>query len=242
MQDFSYIGVGKVRIKEHGAEAALQEVGNASELNISVDEDVKKQRNFQTVGGGTQNEVRRVDSVQISMSLYNVNAANLARHTNGASSAIPVTPIVDEPHTAYAGGFIPTNFPAAGAIVVKEGSTTLTLGTDYTLEPGGIVVVSGGALSDGNTALLSYTPAAGNVVEWLVASPKEYTIHFSGLNEARSGKPHVVTVHRCRFGVVKNVKLIGDDYAVLEIEGEALFDSDKAGEGLSPYVSQVVVT
>lgn len=242
MADYSYIGVGKVHIREYGSSAGLMEVGNVSALAFTVNEDVKELKDFTQRGGGTYNEVRRIESVEASMTMHDLSAANVARVVFGTAGAIAVTPIVDESHVAYAGAFIPTNYPAAGAIVVKEGMTTLTENTDYTLSPGGIIVVSGGALADGNTALLSYTPAAGNAVEALLSSAKEYEIFFSGLNEARSGKAVTVRAHRVKMGAAQNLGFIGDDFAALEITGKVLKDTTKNGVSVSQYFAVQIVT
>lgn len=242
MADFSYIGVGKVFMREAGAAAAMLEVGNCSALSGNITEDVKELKDYTQQGGGTYNEVRRVESVELTATMHDFSAENLARALFGSSSAISVTPIVDESHTAYVGGFIPTNYPAAGAIVVKEGMATLAEDTDYTLTPGGIIVKAGGALADGNTALLSYTPAAGKEVQALIASAKEYEIFFSGLNEARSGK--AVTFHgfRWKMGAAQALALIGDDYGALEVTGKLMKDTTKNGVSVSQYFKVQIIT
>lgn len=241
MEDYSYIGSGIIYGRIAGSAAAMLDFGNCSKLDFGITEDVKELKDFTKPGGGTYNEVRRIQAVEAKISAHDLNAANMARATLGTASSISVTPIVDESHIAYAGGFIPTNFPAAGAIVVKEGIATLVENTDYTVVPGGIVVITGGALSDGNTALLSYTPAAGNKVEALLNSSQEYELFFSGLNEARSGKAVHIHAYRVKLGAAGNLSLIGEEYAVIELTGKLLKDSTKNGTTVSQYFKASIV-
>lgn len=241
MADYSYLGVGKIFIKEFGSAAGLMEVGNASALNLTVNEDVKELKDFTQVGGGTFNEVRRIASVEASMTLFELSAANVARAIFGTASAIAAGAVTDESHTAYVGAFIPTNFPFTGSLTVKEGAATLTAGTDYEQVPGGIKVL-GGALADGDTVLISYTKAAGNAVEALLSSAKEYEIFFSGLNEARSGKAVTVHLHRVKLGAASSIPLIGEDFASLEVSGKVLKDTSKNGTTVSQYYNVQIVT
>jgi hypothetical protein len=58
---------------------------------------------------------------------------------------------------------------------------------------------------------------------------------FAGLNEAQSGKQAIVTVHRFKPGAAQNVAYLGDDYASLDLPGEALSDALITGAGLSKF-------
>lgn len=244
--DYSYIGVGKFYLRESGSAAPLVAVGNASALALNVTEDVKELRDFTQPGGGTYNEVRRVAAVELAITIHDLSPENLAIALRGITSANSVTPVVDEPHTAYVGGLIPTNKPATdGTIVVKEGVTALTEGVDYELTPGGILVLGGGspaAVTDGDTLLISYTPAASNALEALLEAGQEYEVYFAGLNEARSGKAFNVHGYRWRPGPAANLALIGDDYAGLELTGKLLKDTTKDGVSVSQYFKAQAVT
>lgn len=241
--DFSYLGVGKVYMREVGAAAGFIEVGNCSSLAGTINEDVKELKDFTQPGGGTYNEVRRVESVEVGATLHDLSAANLARVVFGAAAAIATAPVTDEAHeNAYPDTFVPTNKP--GTVTgVKVGMVTLDEGDDYTIVPGGILITSDGAIDyTGETVLISYTPSAGYIVEALVNSAKEYEIFFSGLNEARSGKAVTFHAYRWKMGAAQNLNFIGEDYLAMEVTGKLLKDSTKNGTSESQYFKTAIVT
>ena len=139
------------------------------------------------------------------------------------------------------GASVPT-FPTTVGQTVVDGTATLTCvgkltlaaGTDYEVRPGGVMILTGAAFTDGESLTLDYTKAKATVVQALVASGKEYELVFVGLNEARSGKKTRVTAHRVKPGFLQQLALIGDDYAAMEVTAELLQDTSK-GAGLSQY-------
>lgn len=236
MADYSYLGSGRTYLREIGATAGLIEVGNCSALSFAVSEDTKELKDYTQPGGGTYNEVKRISSVEASLTMHDLSPTNLARATYGTTSAVVSAPVADEAHTVSGPGeFIPTTFLPSAIGAVKEGTTTLTEGIDYEARPSGIVALAGGALAAGNTVLISYTKAGADVVQALVNSGKEYEMVFDGLNEARSGKRTRVTAYRMKIGAAANLGLIGDDYAALEVTGKLLKDVSKTGVGISQY-------
>jgi hypothetical protein len=240
--DYSYVGAGQVYLKVVGASAGLLPIGNVSALGFAVAEDVKELKDHTQPGGGTYNEVRRIQSVEASMTLHDLSPENLCRALYGNSAAISAATVTDESHTAYAGALLKTAFPASSITSVKEGATVLTENTDYTVVPGGIIVIAGGALADGNTALITYVKAAASIIQALTEAGQEYEIVFAGLNEARSGKAVNVHAYRCKLGATKNLALIADDYAGLEVAGKLLKDTTKTGDNVSQYFKVEVVT
>jgi hypothetical protein len=243
MSDFSYIGVGKVYMREVGASAGLIEVGNCSGLSFSITEETKELKDFTQGGGGTYNEVRRVSAVECSMTLHDMSKENLARAVFGSSSANSVTAVTNEAHTAYKGALVQTNKPAASITAVTNvgGSTTYVLNTDYQVVPGGVLILAAGAITDASSIEIDYTPAASDVVEALTSSAKEYEMYFAGVNEARSGKSVNVHAYRVKLGAAQELSLIGEDYLAMELSGKVLKDTSKTG-GVSQYFKVQIVT
>lgn len=240
-QDYSYIGSGKIRIREYGSLAGLIEVGNCSKLDFGVTEDEKSLKDFTQPGGGTYNSVSRISAVEISFTAHDISPANLARALYGSTAAVATGAVVAEPHAAYKGAFVKTDFlpSAIGVVTNTAGTTTYVLDTDYTVDVGGINILDAGAIPDSvagaSNIKITYTKAATDVVQALVASGKEYEIVFIGLNEARSGKASVVDSFRVKLSAGKNISLIGDDYGALEFTGKSLKDATKTGGGVSQY-------
>jgi hypothetical protein len=238
MADYSYLGSGKIWLREIGGSGGLIQVGNASALNFSVTEETKELKDFTQPGGGTYNEVRRIQSVECQMTLHDLNAQNLARALYGATSVESTATVTDEAaNDIVIGSLIPTAFLPSAITAVKEGATTLVENSDYIIEPGGIVPLAGGTntLANGDDLLITYTKANTDIVQALVNSGKEYEMLFDGLNEARSGKRTRVRAWRVKIGALQNLALIGEEYAAMEVSGKLLKDTSKVGANISQY-------
>jgi hypothetical protein len=236
MSDFSYLGSGKVYLREVGAVTGLVEVGNCSALNFNVTEETKELRDYTQPGGGTYNEVKRITAVECQVTMHDLNATNLARALYGTKSTTATGTVTDEPHAdVQKGDFVPTNFLPSGITAVKVGSTTKTAGTDYEVRPGGIYIIPTGTILNDDDITITYTKAAADVVQALTSSGKEYELLFDGLNEARSGKKTRVNAYRVKIGALANLGLIGEEYAALEVTGKLLKDTAKTGAGVSQY-------
>jgi hypothetical protein len=136
--DYSYIGIGKIYLREIGASLGFLEVGNCSALGFGVTEEEKKLKDFTEPGGGTRNSVKRIDAVTASFTMHDINANNLARALYGTVSAVATAGVVDEAHTVYEDTFVPLTFmPAASPVptvvgapdgVTRANSTAYALG------------------------------------------------------------------------------------------------------------------
>jgi hypothetical protein len=236
MADYSYIGSGKVYLREIGGSAGLIEVGNCSAVNFSITEETVELKDYTQPGGGTYNEVRRISAVESQITMHDLSGPNLARALYGANTVVSTTPVVDEPHTVAAtGSFIPTDTLPSAIGAVKVGAATMVENTDYEVRPGGIYIIPGGGITASNVVLISYTRAAADRVQALVNSGKEYEMVFDGLNEARSGKRTRVSAYRVKIGAAQNLGFVGDEYAALEVTGKVLKDTSKIGAGVSQY-------
>ena len=86
MPDFSYIGRGQVLVKEYGAVGTGTFIGDVSVLQLKFTEDVKTLEDFTQVGGGTYNEVRRIQSVELACTVHDFSPGNLAMALYGTST------------------------------------------------------------------------------------------------------------------------------------------------------------
>lgn len=134
--DYSYLGSGKIYLREIGGSAGLIEAGNCSALNFSVNEDVKELKDFTQAGGGTQNEVRRISSVECSITFHDINATNLARALYGTASSVTSAAVVGESVTVYPNALAPfANVPLSTVTPTVTTPTTTARAntTPYTL-------------------------------------------------------------------------------------------------------------
>jgi len=236
MADYSYIGSGRVALREIGGTKGLIEVGNCSALSFSVTEETKELKDYTQPGGGTFNEVKRITAVESTMTLHELNATNLARALYGSTTSVTTATVTDEAHAdVNVGDFVATTHLATTITNVKKGSTVLTENTDYEVRPSGVVILSGGAIANGDDITITYSKATADIVQALTSSGKEYELVFTGLNEARSGKLTRVTAYRVKVGALASLGLIGDEYAAMEVSGKLLKDTTKIGAGVSQY-------
>ncbi len=239
MSDYSYIGSGKIYLRELGGAGGLLPIGNASALAFSVQEEVKELKDYTQAGGGTYNEVRRIDAIEVSMTLHDLNPENLSRALYGNTTAITTGTVTDEAHNdIVVGALTMTDFLATSITAVKKGATTLTDGVDYDVVPGGVIMKTAAPnnIANGDDILITYAKAASDVIQAITDAGKEYEMVFDGLNEARSGKRTRVRVFRVKVGAAQDLGLIGDEYAALEVTGKILKDTAITGAGLSQYV------
>lgn len=239
IKQYSYIGKGKFWIRKRGATTAPRvEMGNVTSATFNAEEEEKKLKDYTSAGGGTLDSVKRVESVTLEFTTTNMSPANLAIAQRGLVTLLDsVTAIADEVVAVVPGGMsllarLP-NPTVAMTVENTAGTVTYVDGTDYQRTTAGIEVLAGGAITAGDVHV-SYTPLPENVLEALVSSGDEYELVFEGINEARSGLPHVVETHRIVFSP-SSCDLIGDEFGELTFSAEVLADDTKVGTGISKF-------
>lgn len=92
MSNYAYMGKGVVTLQE-GAGAPV-DIGNVSSLAFSINENTINLPNYRTPGGGSYASVKRIDTVEVSMTLHDLSPSNLAMVLFGtATSASSVATI-----------------------------------------------------------------------------------------------------------------------------------------------------
>lgn len=133
MPDYSYVGSGKAYIREVGAALPLAEVGNASKLDFNINESSKSSPDYTQAGGGTYNEIKRVDSMELVLTLNELSPANLAKGVFGSLSSIASAAVTGEALTVYPLGMSPfANMPlgsVAPTVTAPNGSAAARANT-----------------------------------------------------------------------------------------------------------------
>ena len=241
--ELSYIGKGSFSARVKGAAAGMLPLGNVSAANVRVTEDKKELLDYQSPGGGQANALRRIQTVELGLTLRDFTADNIAKALFGAASVVAAGTGVAETVTAYEDALIPLGKTGVTNLVVKDvtDTTTYVAGTDYDLVRSGLWIYAAGAIDSADVLHLTYDHPAQNVVEALVNAGLEYEVFLDGLNEAQSGRAVSIRFHRLRFGPVADWGLIADDYGEIALTADLLKDSSIVGAGLSQYMKVVYV-
>jgi hypothetical protein len=214
----------------------LFEVGNCSELKLSVNTSTVEHK--ETTTGARAIDLRLTTEVKANMecTIENFSAKNLSQAMRGNSVTSVSGTVTGEVFKAYPGMVTPLNHIKISAVVVKQGVTTLVLGTDYLLntEAGSIKFLEGGALAAGEDALVSYSYAAQEEVHGLTQPMQTIWLRFEGLNSADTNKPVVLDVFKFSTDPLKELELIGDKVNAFQLAGTVLADLSQ-GSGVSRY-------
>jgi len=240
MDDYSYLGSGKIYIREFGAAAAMREIGNCSALSFSPQTNTLSLPDHTKPGGGTRNRVDRVGDVEISLTFHDFEGANFADFLRGTVAEVTAGSVTAEAVVAYKGGFTPLARAAAAITAVEPagGGTAYVEGTDYIVQDGGIFIPTTSTIPAPTAGAanieVDYSHGAAQVTQAFVASAKQYQLLFAGLNEGRSGKRVRVRAHKVSGGVLQELALLGEQYGAGTVTGALLADTTK-GAGLSQY-------
>ncbi len=240
LQTYSYLGKGKIYLRSTSGGGAMP-IGNCSALNLSVETNSVSQPNYQVAGGGVANELQRVASVSLAMTMLEFRPKNLQIALRGTIAAVTAAAVADERHEVYADGLVAfDHVPDKGETITvtldPDGTPgVLTLNTDYQIAGAGIVMLDSGNYLDGDEIGVAYTKVAGDVIEAMTGSGDEYELIFDGLNEAETDKAVIIRVYRVKWSPTSGLGFIGDDFGELPLEGSVLVDSTKVGAGISQY-------
>lgn len=233
----TWLGSGHVSLRPYGSTAPFERVGNCSKLEFNISETTVTQTDFTQPGGGTYDEVRRIDTVEVSLTLHDLSTANLVRQLFGTSSAVTSEAVASETHTAQKGQVVALDKMPLSITTVKsqDGLTTYAVDTDYSLSGAGLYIPEGSTIPDAAVIDVAYTSANADVIEALTTAAGAYELLFEGMNEAGTNKRANLRVYRVRIGAAQGLGWIGTDFAAMDVTGTALKDTTKTGAGKSTY-------
>ncbi len=241
-----FIGKGRILMGNFDTDPSKRKfypVGNAEELKISVSTEEKTLKNYLDCAGGDLETMSRVDKVTVSMSLTDFTPLNLEAATYGITSVTAAGTVSDEAISCFQGYFTSTDnmINLSVAPVVKKGTTTLVDGTDYRVTHGGIEILKTSVTVPAawTDLTISYTKMGGTVLEALISSGKEVSMIFEGFNTASANgcAKGVAKLYRLKLSPLKDLSLIGDDFAKLQLEANLLPDAGVTTAGLSKFFS-----
>ena len=237
--DRSFIGAGNVNIQPYDKSAPLLPMGNISEFTTSFDEEKKELKNYQG-GGGNANVLTNISGITGNIKAHDFLAANIAKALRAAVKLAATADVADEMHTVFAkeDELVPfANIPDLSSdvtVVDGAGNTTITAGEHYEITKSGIRFLMD--VASLTSIKVTYKSLDAQVVQALVESGKDYTLFMEGLNDAQSGKPFTIRVHRIKFSPAQNLGFISEDFAELDMPFEILSDPRQTGNGISRFM------
>ncbi|MBO2684990.1 hypothetical protein [Shewanella algae] len=230
----SYIGAGIVYV-------AGRDVGNASGVEVSIEQEEKSLPNYRG-GGGNYDSVTKVSSVKLKMTLNAFSNENLALALRGKVSVLTADPVDNELVVAKLDGLAPTekliDISKPVTVTNSDGSAEYDVDVDYYVSAAGIRAIGTGEIVDGAELKVSYTSAAGNALEALTEAGVTVPVVIDGMNDA-NGKPCVLRFYLWKPSPTSSLSLITDDYGSFDIEGEVLANDAIVAAGKSKFFKRL---
>lgn len=229
----SYIGSGIVYV-------AGRDVGNASAVELSIEQDTVSLPNNRG-GGGNYDSVTRITAVNLSMTLNAFSNDNLALALRGKVDVLTAEAVTDEAITAVLDGLADTvnMIDTAQTVTVTNdaGDVEYDVDTDYVVSAAGIRCLSDGDIAEGAALKVTYTSLAGSALEALVESGTTVPVVVDGLNDA-NGKPTVLKFYLWKPSPTSSLGIITEEFGSFDIEGEVLANDAIVAAGKSKFFTR----
>jgi len=242
-QDVYFSGQGVIHVADRDSSGNIltyRDVGNVPSLNISLETSVQDHKESRTGNRLTDFRLITENKATVTMTLEKFTKNNLKMLMYGSdqstTSATVVTgEILKTGVTSVAVGDVYfTKFPNASSVVVKAGSTTLALNTDYSLVTtegwAKITIITIANMGVTGNLTVDYSSAAHESVVLFKAPNVERAVKFVGLNTADSSRIVNVELYRVIFDPAANVALINDELAQFELTGSVLVDTTRVND------------
>ncbi len=227
-------------------------IGNA-QAELAITETEQTQPDYTNPAGGNACAFKEIDTVGLTLTVFDFKADNLSKAVFGNSTAGNATPIVNEAITIFTdGALVPTArvINSSVAVVVSIGATNYVQGTDYIVSAGGIVVIPGSALDVAVLAgvgtpksvagVVDYTPRASDIIQAITTSAGVYAVKLEGYNKADNNKEELWTIHRMLLGPTGSFSLISREFGSFVLNASITADSTRP-PGESQYFNIEVV-
>jgi len=251
-----------------GRPKGFKSLGNAEAFTVTVESEVLE--HFSSLSGLKVKDRETVlsQAMNLSFQLAEIDSANLAKFVSGSAVVVTqtgatITPTSgqDNLKNVMQGEWFdlydiaaPTEYPPIGAartyrisaVTVKDTTdvTTYVLDTDYKvdLELGRIFIIVGGAITDLDELLVSFTFATLNAkteIRGLTTSKLEGALKFISRNANKATESEwEYNFHQVSLTADGDFGLISDEFATLNLKGSAEKNEVVGGSG-SPYVTVI---
>jgi len=125
--------VGQVYLRIAGSADPLRAIGNVSQLDLEIEEDVKDLTDYTAIGGGIWDTVARVKNVSLAVTLHDLDGENLKLASHGAVTAVAAAAVPAEALTAVQGGLCRLAHPGPTLVTVTCATPAWVTATAYAL-------------------------------------------------------------------------------------------------------------
>ena len=94
MANYAYMGKGIVSLTPEAGGTA-RDIGNVSALSFNINENIIKQPNYRTAGGGSYATVNRIESVEFTATLHDLSPENLSMVLFGTVSTVTTVATIE---------------------------------------------------------------------------------------------------------------------------------------------------
>lgn len=225
----SFLGVGKVSARPYGSIIGFRDVGNVSVVDVAQQLDVKKQRDYQRVGGGTASQVERLESINAAMTWLSFSPENMALACAGSLADHVAATVSTEVVKGYKGKTVRLAHPPATITTVTNVGATITYvaGTHYERTAAGLYFPDLSTIVEAADLEVTYTHLDYSRIEAAMQTSTDLEVMVEGLNEADSAKPVILDIWRLHVSAAEKLAMIGDDFASQVYNAELLKDPTK---------------
>lgn len=249
-----FLGRGAVMFDRHvaGVRNGFRHFGNCDTFSLGIETEKLTLKDFTQQTTANYAEVLSSTTVNLSISGYELDAENAAiallgntgTYTQSAGTATAEV-IAPNTYTGLKGKYFNTAKVKTSAHVVKQGATTLVLGTDYTIHNAlaGVIRIlpTSPTVVDGTVLTVDYTYAVVNAasdikqVYGAVLAECVGTLQFISNNT--TGQNQKLTVWKASLTPNGELGLISEEFGKWTLSGTALSDEAGAYGGSvgSPY-------
>jgi hypothetical protein len=229
------------RYTSAGARTGFRHLGNCDTFSIGIETETLDLKDYTQQTSANYASVLTSTNVNLSIAGYEFDAENLALALLGTASAFTQSSgnvtgevLAASTVTGLKGKFFKTAAVNISSVAVKQGATTYTAGTDYTVydaKAGIIQILTTGGVTDGTNLTVDYTKAA------VVAGDGRKRITGATLAECvgellfnsnnSTGGNKMVRVFKASITPNGELGFISDEFGKFTLTGKAL--SDAAG-------------
>lgn len=235
--DESMIPEGIIYIRKYGSTDPWRDIGNTSAGTLSVATEERSLPNHRG-GGGNRNTLAKISSVTAALTIHDISTANVALALRGTRSEVSAVAITDEllPTSGLVNETLAfANLPdTSETVTVKTAAdVALTKDTDYAVTKHGIRLLTDQTSAGG--LKVSYTPAAGSVVDLLVGTDEYLEVRLLGTDAAQGDKPFKLEIWKAKFQIAASMQVLSDNYTELPVVLNILVDDTVDASGVGKF-------